>query len=158
MAAILGGIYFNIQAGKYVSAGLLGAGFLTISAAYGAYKYTSSGDVITRSKGGPWPPTINVCPDFLSLINVNGTPVCVDPIGVSNPQPSSQGNSRTPLRKWTTGQSGPDYIFDLSLALTGQRRIQKLCDDCREKGLTWEGVWDGSASLNNNPPLPTGAT
>ena len=145
MATILGSVFFNIQAGKYVSAGLLGAGFLAISSLYGVYMYTPSGDVISRVKGGPWPPTINVCPDFLSLVNVNGTPVCIDPIGTGS------------LRKWTTGQTGADYIFDLSLSLSGQRRIDALCDLCKTKKLTWEGVYDGSACLNNNPPLPTGA-
>jgi hypothetical protein len=145
MAAILGGVFFNIQAGKYVSAGILGAGFTAISAIYGGYMYTPSGDLITSLKSGPWPPTINVCPDFLSLINIGTVPVCVDPIGVGG------------LRKWTTGQSGADYIFDLSLPLTNQRRIDALCDLCKTKKLTWEGVYDGSACLNNQPPIPTSA-
>lgn len=146
MATILGSVFLNVQSGKYISAGILGVGFLTITILYGVYMYTPSGDLITRVKTGPWPPTINVCPDFLSLVTVNGAPVCVDPIGSGS------------LRKWTTGQTGADYIFDLSLTLNGQRRIDALCDLCKTKKLTWEGVYDGSACLNNNPPLPTGTT
>jgi hypothetical protein len=150
MATILGSVYFNVAAEKYVSAGLLGAGFLIISTLYGLYMYTPSGDVVSRIKGGPWPPTINVCPDFMSLVTLNGTPVCVDPVGVS----STSGG----IQKWNnTGQTGPTFIFDLSLSLSGQRRIDALCAQCTAKGLTWEGVYDGSACLNNQPPIPSGA-
>jgi len=151
MATILGSVYFNVAAGKYVSAGLLGAGFLTISILYGLFMYTPSGDVVTRVKGGPWPPTINVCPDFLSLVTLAGTAVCVDTVGISN---TSGG-----LKKWNnTGQTGSQFIFDLSLTLTGQKRIDELCKQCATKGVTWEGVYDGSACLNNQPPIPSGAT
>jgi hypothetical protein len=146
MATILGSVFLNVQSGKYVSAGILGIGFLTISILYGIYMYTPSGDVISRVKSGPWPPTINVCPDFLSLVTVSGSPVCVDPIGTGA------------LRKWTSGQTGDAYIFNLKLTLNGQARINALCDSCRSLGLTWEGVYDGSACLNNQPPIPTGAT
>jgi len=151
MATILGSVYFNFESGKYVSAGLLGAGFLTISILYGLYMFTPSGDVITTNISGPWPPTINVCPDLLSLITVNGTAVCVDPIGVSNQTGSG-------LKKWNnTGNTGTDYVFDLSLNLSGQNRINALCQQCGAKGLTWEGVYDGSACLNNQPPIPKSA-
>uniref|UniRef100_A0A6C0JW15 Uncharacterized protein n=1 Tax=viral metagenome TaxID=1070528 RepID=A0A6C0JW15_9ZZZZ len=149
MATILGSVFFNFRAGKYVSAGLLGAGFLTISILYGMFMFTPSGDINSSVKAGPWPPTINVCPDFLSLITLNGTAVCVDPIGVS------MQNGANGLKKWNnSGNTGTDYVFDLSLNLSGQNRMTALCDQCRSKGLTWEGVFDGSACLNNQPPIP----
>jgi hypothetical protein len=143
LSAILGSVFLNLQAGKTLSAGLLGIGFLIISIVYGLYMFTASGDLKTQTSPGPWPPTINVCPDYLSLITVSGQPKCIDPIGVST-NPSA-------LRKWT-GTGGD--TFDLRTDLTGKNRIDRLCDDCREKGLTWEGVWDGSACLGNNPPIP----
>lgn len=147
MATILGSVFFNFQAGKYVSAGILGVGFLTISILYGLYMFTPSGEIVSSVKPGPWPPTINVCPDFLSLITLNGVAVCVDPIGVSN-----QSNG---LKKWNnSGNTGTDYVFDLSLNLSNQGRIDALCNQCRAKGLTWEGVFDGTTCLNNQPPIP----
>jgi len=147
MAAILGSVYFNFQSQKYLSAGILGVGFLTISILYGLYVYTPSGDLVQQVKGGPWPPKINVCPDFLSVITVGGVQVCIDPIGVGG------------LRKWNSGSNtGESFTFDLSLNKTGQARINELCDRCRQKGLTWEGVFDGSACLNNQPPIPASAT
>lgn len=147
IATILGSVFFNFQAGKYISAAVLGAGFLIISIVYGLYKFTPSGELISSVKPGPWPPTINVCPDFLSLITLNNVPVCVDPIGVSN-----QANG---LKKWNnSGNTGTDYVFDLSLNLANQARIDALCNQCRSKGLTWEGVFDGTSCLNNQPPVP----
>ena len=147
MAAILGSVYFNFQSQKYLSAGILGVGFLVISILYGLYVFTPSGDYVQEIKGGPWPPKINVCPDFLSVITVAGGPACIDPIGVSR------------LRKWNnTGNAGSEYVFDLMLNKSGQTRINDLCSKCRELGLTWEGVFDGSACLNNQPPIPAGAT
>jgi hypothetical protein len=149
MATILGSIFFNAQAGKYISAGILGAGFLTISILYGLYMFTPSGELKSTTVGGPWPPTINVCPDLLSLITLNNVAVCVDPIGIST-KSGSNG-----LQKWTnTGNTGSNYVFDLKLTQSGQTRTQALCDQCRDKGLTWEGVFDGTACLNNEPPLP----
>ena len=151
MATILGSVFFNFQAGKYISAALLGAGFLTITILYGLYMFTPSGDIVSSVKGGPWPPTINVCPDFLSLITVNGTPACIDPVGVSNVAGG--------LKKWNnSGNTGTDYVFDLSLTMNGQKRIDALCQQCSAKGLTWEGVYDGTSCLNNQPPIPAAAT
>ena len=152
MATILGSVYFNFSAGKYVSAGLLGTGFLTISILYGLYMFTPSGDVITNTISGPWPPTINVCPDLLSVITLNGNAVCIDPIGVSN-------QTANGLKKWNnSGNTGTDYVFDLHLAKTGQNRIAALCTQCLEKGLTWEGVCVDGTPLTNQPPIPASAT
>ena len=134
MSAILGSVFLNLQAGKTISAALQGVGFLVIAIVYGLYTFTPSGDVKTDIVTGPWPPTINICPDYLSLITVGGEPKCIDPIGIST-NPNA-------LKKWT-GTGGD--TFDLRRALTGNARIEQLCNDCREKGLTWEGVWDGSA-------------
>lgn len=150
IATILGAVYFNMVANKRVSAAVLGIGFLAISITYGLLMFTPSGDLVSRIKGGPWPPTINVCPDFLSLITQNGSPVCVDPMGVTS---VSSG-----IQKWNnTGRTGQNFIFDLSLNLSGQKRIDELCKQCSLKGLTWEGVYDGSACINNQPPIPSSA-
>ena len=154
IATVLGSVYFNMAANKVVSAVILGLGFLAISITYGLLMFTPSGELVSRTKGGPWPPTINVCPDFLSLVTLNGGPVCVDPIGVASS--ATAGNANI-LRKWTnTGQTGADYIFDLYLNLSGQKRIDALCEQCRTKSVMWEGVWDG-ACLNNQPPIPSSA-
>jgi hypothetical protein len=143
MSAILGSVFLNLQAGKTISAALQGVGFLIIAIVYGFYTFTPSGDLKTDIVTGPWPPTINICPDYLSLIRVGGEPKCIDPIGVST-NPNS-------LKKWT-GNGGD--TFDLYTNLSTKPRIEQLCNKSREMGLTWEGVWDGSACLGNNPPVP----
>lgn len=145
MATILGSVYINFQSQKYLSAVILGIGFLIISIVYGLYSYTPSGDLIKEVKGGTWPPKINVCPDFLSVITIGGSPKCIDPIGVGK------------LSKWNNGSNtGDSYVFDLLLSMTGQSRIDALCSKCRELGLTWEGVCLDGNPLTNQPPLPRG--
>ena len=59
------------------------------------------------------------------------------------------------MDKWTgPEQTDAKYIFDLSLALSGAERLQALCDQCKLKGVTWEGVWNGTVCLTNEPPKP----
>ena len=81
---------------------------------------------------------------------MNGVKVCVDPLGVSVAK-----DGISPLKKWTGGaNTGTDFIFDLYLTLSGKARVEALCAQCTLKGLTWEGVYDGNACTNKEPPLP----
>jgi len=149
---ILGTVYYNFRARRYVSATLLGGGFIALSILYGLYIFNTSGGYNEKPVGGKWPPTINSCPDFLSMVTVNGVTACVDPIGVAK--------GPNPLRKWTdTGSTGSEYVFDLMLNLNGKARTKALCDQCKVKGLTWEGITDGTNCLTNNvAPVPVSQT
>ena len=148
---ILGSVYYNFNARRYVSATLLGGGFIALSILYGLYIFNTSGGYNEKPVGGKWPPTINSCPDFLSLITVDDVMVCVDPIGVAK--------GPTPLRKWSdNGSTGSDYVFELALNLNGKARTTFLCNQCKSKGLTWEGITDGVNCLTNNvAPVPLSA-
>jgi len=107
-------------------------------------------DGTTTTEKGPWPPSINVCPDFLSLYKTsdasgNSTAYCVDNNGVA-----SGG-----ITKWTsTSMPSGNNVFNLSTHLTGDIRVKALCAEAAAKKVTWEGVWDGTVCLGGIPPLP----
>jgi hypothetical protein len=96
-----------------------------------------------------WPPMINTCPDYLVFVQRTKTgatqPIgsCVDPLGVS-----TAGMSR-----WTWNGQGPmppenEYYFDLDFGTTTFEELVKArCDRSIEKGVTWEGVYDGTNCL-----------
>lgn len=146
---VIGSFYIKFSSNQGIAGLVLGFGFLGISVYFGLKWFTPSGDYNSSTQGGKWPPSINVCPDYLSLITLNGTKICVDPVGVGIQ------NGANGLKKWTgSGNTGTDYVFDLYLNQNDSERAQALCDQCALKGLTWEGVYDGSACMGNNPPKP----
>lgn len=147
---VVGSLAINFKSHKVITAIILAVGFLGISIGFGIRWFTPSGNYTSSTGPGSWPPAINVCPDYLSLLTLNGVKVCVDPLGVSV---SKDGIS--PLKKWTGGaNTGTDFIFDLYLNQSGQARVDALCAQCTLKGLTWEGVYDGNACMNKEPPVP----
>lgn len=107
-----------------------------------------------------WPPTINMCPDYLTLVRVpSGTSGCVDTLGVSSnagfgkiepsemaapPQTKVFGGA-TPYTSGSvmgTPASGTTAGVPATAA-----NVQAICNACSTAGLTWEGVWDGDTCL-----------
>jgi len=141
---ITGSVYLNFSNGKATQAIILGVGFLLLSIIFGLRWF--SGVFSGTSTTGPWPPAINMCPDYLTLSTLDGKPVCIDTIGVSQ-----QG-----MQKWKDStQTDPQYIFDLALDQISSNRVKTLCNQCKTKKVTWEGVYDGDVCLNVDPPRPT---
>jgi len=145
---IFGGSYNYYQSQQAIAAGLFFVGTLGIAVFFGLRWFTSSGELASSaSPKGPWPPLINFCPDFLTLHKDGTTHICIDTIGVS------KTNSLKLTQPGST-PSADDQKFNLQLALSGQERATALCNDCSAKGLTWEGVYNGSVCLNVEPPKP----
>ena len=94
---------------------------------------------------GSWPPTINYCPDFLTLTTINGVKVCIDMLGIAQ-----GGSSNIQVSDGT--QTTDAYMFDLKTNVVD--RIDDLCGSAKTQGLTWEGVWNGASCSGNTPPLP----
>lgn len=141
---ITGSVYLNFSNGKATQAIILGIGFLFLSIIFGLRWF--SGVFLGEPAAESWPPSINVCPDYLTLTKINGKQVCIDTIGVSQ-----QG-----MQKWKhSTQTDPQYVFDLALDQFTTNRIKTLCDQCKTKKVTWEGVYDGDVCLNVDPPRPT---
>ena len=143
---ISGSFYLNFSNGKSTQAMILGIGFLLVSVIFGL-RWFSSVFTAPTNDSMVWPPVINTCPDYLTLMKVNGTHVCVDTVGASQQQDI--------LSKWTNqNQTDAKYIFNLSLDKVGAARVSAICDSCKAAKITWEGVWDGDVCLNAEPPRP----
>jgi hypothetical protein len=143
---ISGTFYFNYRAGRSIQAMILGGGLLLISVFFGLRWFSTTSIADLKKNLPSWPPSVNTCPDFLSLMKVDNTYVCVDPLGVS------MGG----MEKWTSPtQTDAKYLFNLSLGLNGANRSAALCEECKTKKVVWEGVWNGSVCSGTVPPLPT---
>ena len=92
-----------------------------------------------------WPPSINYCPDLLTLVSLDDTQACIDTVGVSQHGGMSTSDGT---------QTSDKYVFDLFLDKTGQERVTLLCNQAKEKEVTWEGVWNGATCSNIEPPRP----
>jgi len=148
VVVITGSFYINFSAGKITTAGILGAGTLIAAIIFGI-RWFPRGELVTKKIEGPWPPSVNVCPDFLSLTKVNGVSMCIDPVG------ASRRENNAGMNQWKdASQIDPSFTFSLYTNLQGNARLAKLYAECKAKGVTWEGVYDGMVGLNREPPLP----
>jgi len=89
-----------------------------------------------------WPPFINTCPDFLietPYKNTNGSSVkaCVDPTGVAT-------GSLEIYPKGGTDHKEAYFILDPA------ETRDALCARLKDKGLTWEGIYDGQTCFKED--------
>ena len=148
VVVISGSFYINYTSGKITTAGILGFGTLIASIFFGI-RWFPGGTLVSKSIKGPWPPSVNVCPDFLSLTKVNGISVCIDPVGASRRERNAGMN------QWKDAtQTDPSYLFSLHTDKQGSARMKALYAECKAKGVTWEGVYDGTVGLGREPPMP----
>jgi hypothetical protein len=107
-----------------------------------------------------WPPIINSCPDFLTLVKSlpgTSTPGCVDMLGVS-----TNGALKAITAKDLTNSSAlsSDKVFTFTSddVLSPSGNIKSICNMCQQMGITWEGVWDGdicgAIATNKNVNAP----
>ena len=111
------------------------------------YGYRWFGDSANEASS-TWPPTINTCPDYLTYVKtLPGTGSgsgCVDMLGVSKngmlvQVVDSDLTSTTALASNKTFlKTSKDIIGTKNPAV-----VKAICNLCRTKGLTWEGVFDG---------------
>jgi hypothetical protein len=138
---IAGTFYFNNKQDHKLAAYVMPLLFLAIAVFFGMRWFTTSGEIAISTNLSPvWPPpnSINVCPDFLSLRDeASGSTTnyyCVDTLGVST--------TASGLQQWSTSASD-SAKFPLG-SVTGKvsnwLTPEKLCENCRKMGLTWEGV------------------
>ena len=106
-----------------------------------------------------WPPTINMCPDYLTFIpSITGSTStngggCVDLLGMT----SSASGLQTVSQSDIAGISHTDttklfeYTADDVSATQGDSiALQNICTRCMNAGITWEGVYDGDTCLALN--------
>jgi len=127
----------------------------------------------TESTTGPWPPIVNMCPDFMvSYTDAVGKVYCHDAtntydlktntiagmttsITINNVpgqtafliKDPSRNTSATELKMDTDGTRWP-------LLANLKNNPGALMNDPRGKFVRWEGVWDGRSLTTENAPLP----
>lgn len=146
---IFGTTYNAYAAGKQMAAGILFFGTVSAALFFGLRWFSGPARKLPTSKDGSpvWPPSINYCPDYLLLSSYNGEQVCIDTMGVSR--------DMSALARTVTGTPTTDnQVFRLYKQLSGKTRVDKLCEECRTKKVTWEGVWNGSICIGQEPPYP----
>lgn len=148
---IVGLFFFNFTAGKPILGALSAIGVLAASITFGIRWFPGGQfNLGSMPAGTKWPPYVSVCPDFLTLTQVSGKPYCVDQIGVSRRNGTTVG-----MNKYSAGSTASTDLFDLKATLRGEERISALVQECQAKGVTWEGVYNGSVATGGaEPPLP----
>jgi hypothetical protein len=141
---ITGGTFYFFSSGAQTTGAIFFLGSIIATIFFGMRWFSLSGT--DSAAPGAWPPAINYCPDFLTLTTVGGEKVCIDMTGVAQ---------KSTLKRSNGTNTGSDYIVKLHTTTpSAAERVKKLCDDAKEKGITWEGVWDGSTCSGVAPPLP----
>ena len=157
LVAGLGGTYYLIQSERTLAGFLYFVGAALVLTFYGLRWFTGDSLKTTRYESKNWPPFVNACPDFLSVYErrVAGSnkkeQICVDLIGVA------EGG----IQKLTdpTQATNDNFVFKLHNNKKGAARIRALCQECKLKKVTWEGVYDGVACVATGAvPNPDGTT
>jgi len=136
----LGGMVVLIQTQRTLGGFLFLVGSILIFVFYGLRWFSGDSLRPTKFSSSTWPPVINMCPDFLSLYAKGNEKVCVDLIGVS----------KTGLNKFVdpSNVSNDAFVFNLHQKKNGSERLRALCQECKNKGVTWEGIYDGKECLD----------
>lgn len=151
---VIPGTYFLLSTREMYIAGIIASiGLIILFILFGIQLYTVQGEYVTSPSSMTWPPSINTCPDFLSLYKINGTYSCVDTAGVS----TNAGLTKfVPVDGTGTNQTPTAaHLFNLFLSDTDANRKNSIKNECISKGVTWEGVYDGINAYDNTIPRPT---
>ena len=151
---IIPGTFFFLTTQNRLVAGVIGsAGLLILYVLFGIQYFTITGDYVSQSGSMTWPPSINMCPDFLSLYMVGNTPYCVDTAGVSTrPSALEKFNPANPIVGPVT--PGNTNLFNIFTNLNDKARAEAIKGECLAKGVTWEGVFDGTSLYTETIPKP----
>jgi hypothetical protein len=150
---IPGAFLYLVTQKRIVSAVIASTGILVLYVLFGIQYFTVDGNYLSSPVKMKWPPSINMCPDFLSLYTVQNVPYCVDTAGVSTkPSKLEKFNPSNPIVGQVT--AGNTHLFRLFTNLSDEARAKAIKDECLDKGVTWEGVFDGMNLYNNPIPKP----
>lgn len=99
-----------------------------------------------QDKSGLWPPYINPCPDYLTLVTPEATGfpdhVCMDFVGVSTQPMMMKKTNANDIPQATEGDF-QNFIFKVDKARaneTPDAYNKRVCLQVQSKGLSWAGV------------------
>jgi hypothetical protein len=161
---IIPGTFFILSTMNKVTAGIIASiGMLIMFTLFGIQYYNLDGTKKQEITPIEWPPSINVCPDYLTLYSIpgaSGETLCVDTVG------AGYDNSSISIYKPSEGsQPVENQQFHLYLrqsdidayksANSGKPFDRKsiLIEQCKTKKVTWEGIWDGIQQHDGIPPI-----
>lgn len=152
----VGGTYQIIKLQRPVAATLYLIGAIAVLIFFGLRWFSNDRFKLGLAQTDKWPPIVNLCPDFLTIYerNVNGAieKVCVDLIGVA----PAGGIQKLTAPEQASGQNSEKYVFKLYNDLSGSKRTQKLCEECKNKKVSWEGIYDGTTCVTGLAPNADG--
>jgi hypothetical protein len=142
---------------KYLAGSISAIGILVFFILFGIQTFNPDGSYINASSSTmSWPPVINFCPDFLTLLKVGSDFVCVDTVGVSTDGTGIQKYIANNAVVGTPSVSD-NQSFHLSLNITNvDDRRTAIVDECKAKKVTWQGIFDGVSQSSNTVPRPPG--
>lgn len=148
------GTYLLLSVFKKSLAGAIAAiGMLIFFILFGIQFYNFDGTYKKVTTVPSWPPSINQCPDFLTLFLMpDGKYVCIDTVGVA---PQLSGPNANAIVQFVPTDSssvpGDNQIFSLSTDMP------TVIKQCKDKNVTWEGIYDGVNTYSNTIPAPPSA-
>jgi hypothetical protein len=154
VAIIWGGAVSFIQTERSIAGFLFVIGAILVFVYYGLRWFSGVSLKATQVSYKSWPPVINLCPDFLTMhkrtVGGKVENVCVDLTGASNGS----------LQKLTDPNNvmNDNFVFRLYENMQGANRIRRLCQECKDKKVTWEGVFDGANCVADTVPNPAGGS
>jgi hypothetical protein len=150
----LGGMVVLIKSDRTFGGFIFIIGAILVFTFYGLRWFEGDALKNTRYSSTAWPPVVNTCPDFLTLhkrtVGGKSQRVCVDLVGVSN----------SGLKRFVdpVNLENENYIFNLYDDKTGSERIAAVCQECKNKRVTWEGVYDGVSCTAQSLPNANGGS
>jgi hypothetical protein len=153
----LGGTYYLIQSERTLAGFLYFVGAALVLTFYGLRWFSGDSLKVTRYDSKSWPPFVNMCPDFLSVydrkVGAKTEKVCVDLIGVA------EGAGGIQKLTDPAQVANDNFVFKLYMDKKGADRVSALCRECKNKKVTWEGVYDGVAcTATGSVPNADGTT
>ena len=146
----------------YIAAIIVSIALIIYFILFGLQIFTPEGKFNeAESTVSKFPPTIGMCPDMFTLYqdasggqDASGY-FCVEMVGlgagISTYRPTNQANVPTSPTSANT--------FDLRVEVESDADRKKLLiDQCKEKRLTWEGIYDGTQEYDTGIPRPNRTT
>ena len=119
----------------------------------------------TKPAGGPWPPIVNMCPDFMAshVDSATNKVYCYDAANIYNMKTATAGTAGTAGLAATSptinGATQAAYLLQdptatnkNPLKTTLRNGASTLTQDSNGKYVRWEGVWDGRSVTTDRIP------
>lgn len=166
---IIPGTFFLLVMFGKATAGIIAAiGMLILFILFGIQFFNQDGTYKLQAVStGSWPPYINYCPDYLSLYK-NGTElICVDTVSVVKNNTGNALQYFNPNTMTTASEGQTFHLYLTEAEITAYKnnaanagkpfdRKSILVEQCINKKLTWEGIYDGAQPLDGAvPTVPT---